>query len=162
MTQVLKESLSKAAAWAHIDAEPLVALSAEVQAAINSGNPRELDQLLRTVCPADMWPWPAYTEYALRVNEKPSRIRMVAALCHRIMRDAHWAEHMPELLAGSDRRPLWQFRDCGDGRDPEACEDLSGTTERFDSAFWQANNPAHCDQVMCRCSIRAYRLDEEH
>ena len=162
MTQSLNESLRKAAAWANVDAAPLVALSAVVQAAIDSGSPRELDQLLRTVCPAEMWDWPAYAEYAQRINEKPTRIRMVAAFGHRILRGDHWARRLPQLMLNISRRPLWSFRIAGDRRDPPECVALAGTTERFDSAFWQANNPAHCDQVMCRCSIRAYGLDEEH
>lgn len=67
---------------------------------------------------------------------------------------------MPQLLANTDRRPQWQFRVVGDGRDPAGCVPHHGRIERYDSAFWKANNPANCANPTCRCTIRAYSLDE--
>lgn len=157
----LHDRLDQAAQWAQIDPAPLLAQAAAIAASFDTGNPRVLDGLLRTICPADMWDWPAYTAYAKRVDEKPTRLRMVAALAHRFQVDAHWSERIPQLLQNIDFRPLWQFRACGDSRDPPACRKLSGRTERFDAAFWQTQNPSECDRVICRCSIRAYRLDEK-
>lgn len=156
----LSEQLRKAAEWANVDTAQLLTQADAITAALDSGRPRELDRLLRTICPADMWDWPAYAAYAEEAHEKPTRIRMVAALEHRLMRDDHWARHMPQLLANLENRPLWQFRAVDDGQDPPECKQLSGRVERFDSEFWQSHGPTTCDKVRCRCTIRAYRLDE--
>lgn len=158
--RVLGDQLCDAAHWANIEPGPLVEQAQAVQAAVKSGNPRELDKLLRTLCPAEMWDWPAYFAYADEQEEKATRIRMVAVLANRITRDAHWNERMPQLLENTESHPVWQFRTVADGRDPEECADVAGKTERFDSAFWQSNSPANCDRVYCRCTIRAYRIDE--
>lgn len=156
----LHDRLDQAAQWAQIDPAALVAQSVAIAASFDTGNPRVLDGLLRTICPAEMWDWPAYMAHAKRVDEKPTRLRMVAVLAHRIERDAMWSQRLPQLLDNQEYRPLWQFRDCGDSRDPPACRKLSGRTARFDAAFWQTQNPSECDQIICRCAIRAYRLDE--
>jgi len=74
------------------------------------------------------------------------------------MRNEHWAHRMPQLLANVDRRPYWQFRTVDDGRDPPACQVHHGRIERFDSEFWRLHNPALCERVDCRCTIRAYGL----
>ncbi len=150
----LTDRLYLAAQWAHIDPAPLVGQAGAVQSAIDSGSQRELDQLLRNLCPTDMWDWPAYLAHADDQEEKPTRIRMVAALAHRLLRDDHWANRIPQMLESKDRHPRWQFRDCGDSRDPPACQKLSGRIERFDAEFWQTTSPAVCERVACRCAIR--------
>jgi hypothetical protein len=152
--------LLRAAEWANIDPGSLTGRAEAIAAALDSGSSRELDRLLRTVCPDQMWDWPAYTAYANRVSEKPTRLRMVAALAHRILRDDNWSRRMPQLIANLDNRPLWQFRAVGDSRDPPACAKHSGRTERFYSEFWQLHNPAACNEVFCRCTIRAYGQKE--
>lgn len=132
-----------------------------VQDAIDSGELRQLDKLLRSLCPAAMWDWPTYFTYADAVKEKPTRIRMVAALAHRLLRDDHWAWRMPQMLEAIELHSLWQFRPAGNSRDHPDCAALSCRTERFDSEFWQNNHPANCARVYCRCSIRSYRFDED-
>lgn len=156
----LIDRLRLAAQWAHIDPVPLLALRSAIAISCETDNLRALDVVLRTVCPKQLWDWPDYMAYAERVGDKPTRLRMVAALAHRIVRDATWSQRLLQLLDNQEQRPLWQFRDCGDNRDPPACTKLSARIERFDSKFWQTQNPASCDQVTCRCTIRAYRTDE--
>jgi hypothetical protein len=156
----LADRLRLIAQWANIDPAPLVEQASAVTTAIDSGSPRELDRLLRTLCPDQIWDWPAYMEYTTRVGEKPTRIRMVAALAHRIQRDDHFSLRIPQLLRNIDNRPLWQFRAAGDSLDLPACTKLTGCTERHDSDFWKTNNPAECEHVMCRCTIRAYGVME--
>lgn len=156
----LDDQLQLAAQWAHIDPASLLALTSAIVVACETNNPRVLDSVLRTVCPEKIWDWPEYIAYAERVSDKPTRLRMVAALAHRIERDAMWCQRLPQLVDNQNQRPLWQFRDCGDRRDPPACSKLSARIERFDSEFWQTQNPASCDRVNCRCTIRAYRTDE--
>ena len=154
------ERLRKIALWANVDPGPFVVQADAIMAAFDAGSPRELDYLLRTMCPEDMWDWPAYAAYAQEFGEKPTRIRMVAALAHRVMRDIHWAQRMPQLLANLAYRPLWQFRPAGDAHEHPACKNLSGRVERFDSEFWQTHGPTICDKVRCRCTIRAYGIEE--
>lgn len=159
-THSLSEQLHKAAEWANVSPAQLMAQADAITAALDSGNPRQLDRLLRAICPADMWNWSAYMAYAQEFGEKPTRIRMVAALANRLMRDDHWAQRMPQLLENLENRPLWQFRAVGDSRDPPACTKLTGRTERFDSPFWATHSPARCERVRCRCTIRAYGIKE--
>ena len=75
-------------------------------------------------------------------------------------RAAHWAHRLRQMLANVDSCPYWQFRTVDDGRDPPDCQVHHGRIERFDSAFWQAHNPANCTRVECRCTVRACRPDE--
>lgn len=75
-------------------------------------------------------------------------------------RRAHWRDRMPQLLANVDRRPYWQFRTVDDGRDNPACQAEHGRVERYDSEFWRRQNPANCQRNDCRCTIRAYGLQD--
>jgi hypothetical protein len=150
----IQKRLCIAATWAHFDPAPLAARSIAIQAAMESGDPRELDQLLRTVCPSEMWHWPEYFEHAKHQETKPTRLRMVAAVANRLMRDDYWAMRIPQLMELTDRHPFWQFRPAGDRADPPPCAEHAGRLERFNSAFWKAHNPAACSLINCRCTIR--------
>jgi hypothetical protein len=79
---------------------------------------------------------------------------------HRQMRKEMWAHRLPQLQESIERRPYWQFRVVGDSRDPPACKALDGRVERHDSEFWQTNAPWVCRREECRCTVRAYTLDE--
>lgn len=76
------------------------------------------------------------------------------------LRQAHWRQRMPQLLANVERRPYWQLRTADDGRDNAACQADHGRVERYDSEFWQRRSPAKCRRTDCRCSIRAYSLQD--
>ena len=106
----LTERLALAAQWAHIEPAPLMAQAHNVQVAINSGSTRELDKLLRALCPIEMWDWPAYAAASVYLREKPTRIRMVAALAHRLLRDDHWVNRVPQMNQNVRHRPIWQLR----------------------------------------------------
>jgi hypothetical protein len=156
----MTEQLKQTEIWAHLIPTVLTAQTINIKCAVESGSTRELEKLVGSVCPSERWIWPAYETYALRIGNRPTRARMVAALCHRILRDAHWTFRMPQLLANTQRRPLWQFRAAGDSRDPLACKNRTGQVEHFESIFWLNHIPAQCTHVYCRCTIRAYCLDE--
>lgn len=64
------------------------------------------------------------------------------------------------MLQVVGRRPYWQLRAVGDGRDPEVCVRLNGHIERFDSSFWNVYGPLVCKRLDCRCAIRSYSIGE--
>lgn len=127
-----------------------------LRAALQSGNPRELDRALRPLLPQAVWAWPGYEKWAKRIAEKPTRLRMVGAVVGLLLRKVAEQEHMEQLLANTARRPYWQLRAVGDGADWPACAKASGRVERWDSRYWQRHGPHQCQRVGCRCSLRAY------
>lgn len=69
-------------------------------------------------------------------------------------------ERRDQMLLNTDSRPLWQLRAVGDGDDPKGCAGLAFPVYRWDDPFWEKNSPWVCRKKNCRCSVRAYRLDE--
>jgi hypothetical protein len=74
---------------------------------------------------------------------------------HTLMR-----ERRDQMLQSKETRPLWQLRAVRDGRDPPSCPGLAYPVLRWDDPFWKTNGPWICQRKNCRCSIRAYGLDE--
>ncbi|WP_155419675.1 hypothetical protein [Variovorax paradoxus] len=149
-------NLHQLSEWACVPVEPLLRQSDAISAALASSDYRTLDQALRRGCPGEMWDWPAYAEFAQRIGQKATRLRMVARLAHRLIRADHWSHRLPQMLEGADRRPYWQFRIAGDSLDPAECQAHQGRIERFDATFWHEHSPAVCTRVECRCTIRVY------
>jgi Phage Mu protein F like protein len=153
-------TLAALASWANIDVSLLQANAKAIGQAIQAGDSTQLDRVLRDICPTEAWAWPAYSEYAARTNEKPTRLRMVAAVAHAIERQVMFTDSLAQLMGNVSARPIWQLRAVCDGRDPEECEKLDGQTARYDDQFWLTNGPTQCEKVYCRCSIRAYSPGE--
>ena len=127
---------------------------------IESGDPRKLDSMLRTVLPTSCWEWPAYAKWAAMVGERPTRIRMVAAFASTLMKRNSAQIRAAQLIANVDRRPYWELRAVGDGADWPLCRKHDRRVERWDHRFWVKHGPHQCERVGCRCSIRALTPDE--
>lgn len=131
-----------------------------LRAALASGDSRALDRALRPVLPEAIWPWPGYEKWAKLVGQKPTRLRMVAAAADMLLHKMAAQERMAQLLENTDCRPYWQLRSAGDAADWPACAKATGRIERWDSRYWQTHGPQQCPRVGCRCTIRAYSLQD--
>jgi len=76
-------------------------------------------------------------------------------------RRALMRERREQMLLSKERRPIWQLRAVGDGRDPKGCPGNGFPAYRWDDPFWAKNGPWACRRSECRCSVRAYQEDEE-
>jgi hypothetical protein len=75
-------------------------------------------------------------------------------------RHAIMLERRDQMLRNVARRPLWQLRAVRDGRDPEGCPGLTYPVLPWDDSFWDTQGPWICRRPDCRCSVRAYGLEE--
>lgn len=148
---IVDAQLDHDAIWPHREA---------LRTAHDSNSPRDLDRALRPLLPAAMWPWPGYEQWAGMVGEKPTRLRMVAAVASLLLRRVHEQARAQQLVENADHRPYWQLRVVGDSMDWPQCKKLDGRIARWDSRFWQTHGPQQCSLVGCRCSIRAYTAEE--
>jgi hypothetical protein len=69
-------------------------------------------------------------------------------------------ERRDQMLLNVVRRPLWQLRAVRDGRDPLDCPGLTYPVFQWNDSFWDTQGPWTCKRPDCRCSVRAYGLEE--
>lgn len=149
--QVLAEWITDAC----LDKSVVGPMSGPLHEACVNGDPRSLDRLLRTLVPAEMWEWPAYYAWAKRVEQKPTRIRMVAAAANMLQSRVTQQIRLAQMLE-NDRYPFWQMRFVGDPGECLECAQHDGRIELSSSAFWKTHGPFVCRHVGCKCSVRAY------
>lgn len=76
-------------------------------------------------------------------------------------RQAMMRERRDQMLLNVNQRPVWQLRAVLDGRDPRECAGINYPVFKWDDPFWVRNGPWVCRRENCRCSVRAYRVDED-
>ena len=143
-----------------LDELAFASIASDLQAAHEAGDSRATDRLLREGCPADMWDWPEYTAWAEEVGEKPTRLRMVAAMNHHLWHLCSRLDEIDRLKQITDRRPIWQVRAADDGNDPPACAKLNNRSERWDHPFWRTTSRKHIRQCGCRCIVRSMSQED--
>lgn len=88
-------------------------------------------------------------------ESKPRKETTAASVRRQLMR-----ERREQMLLNIKYRPLWQLRAISPG-DLKNCPGKSFPVYRWDDLFWQKNGPWVCRKAVCKCSVRAYRLDDE-
>lgn len=138
-----------------LDKSVLAPMSGPLHQACINGESRSLDRLLRTLVPTEMWEWPGYYAWAKRVEQKPTRIRMVAAAANMLQSRVTQQIRLAQMLE-NDRYPFWQMRAVGGPGDCPDCAQHDGRIELSSSDFWRSHGPVVCRNIGCTCSVRAY------